>query len=154
MADNIRMTDGGEYDPAKLEIDPATGQQRAYVVLSEEERAKGFVRPLRRSYVHVGNRPRYPLRDLTDDERERYKDLYAKYEPYPASEAPLIGRFWTQAELDKSVGCGAVTTMGLALCETYASNPKFYTATFCSGCKEHWPVNQFRWVEDNQPVGS
>lgn len=29
-------------------------QNDAYLVLSEEERAKGFVRPVRRSYVHVG----------------------------------------------------------------------------------------------------
>lgn len=28
------------------------GQQEKYVVLSKEERDKGFVRPLRRSYVH------------------------------------------------------------------------------------------------------
>ena len=28
------------------------GQHAAYWVLSEEERAKGFVRPVRRSYVH------------------------------------------------------------------------------------------------------
>lgn len=28
------------------------GQQLAYVVLSEEERAKGFVRPVRDSYTH------------------------------------------------------------------------------------------------------
>lgn len=28
------------------------GQQKAYVVLTEEERAKGFVRTVRRSYVH------------------------------------------------------------------------------------------------------
>jgi hypothetical protein len=34
------------------EIDPATGQQKAYVVLTKEERAKGFVRPVRRTYVH------------------------------------------------------------------------------------------------------
>lgn len=31
-----------------------TPQHEAYLVLSEEERAKGFVRPLRRSYVHTG----------------------------------------------------------------------------------------------------
>jgi hypothetical protein len=35
------------------EINPASGQQRDYVVLTPEERAKGFVRPVRRSYVHV-----------------------------------------------------------------------------------------------------
>ena len=29
------------------------GQQEGYVVLAEEERAKGFVRPVRRSYVHT-----------------------------------------------------------------------------------------------------
>uniref|UniRef100_UPI0013DC75B6 hypothetical protein n=1 Tax=Stenotrophomonas maltophilia TaxID=40324 RepID=UPI0013DC75B6 len=34
------------------EINPATGQQKGYVVLSEAERAKGFVRPVRDSYVH------------------------------------------------------------------------------------------------------
>lgn len=33
-------------------IDPATGMQREYLALPEEERAKGFVRPVRRSYVH------------------------------------------------------------------------------------------------------
>ena len=31
-----------------------TYQHEVYLVLSDEERAKGFVRPLRRSYVHVG----------------------------------------------------------------------------------------------------
>lgn len=29
-------------------------QAEAYLILSDEERAKGFVRPLRRAYVHVG----------------------------------------------------------------------------------------------------
>lgn len=33
-------------------IDPKTGMQNKYVVLSEEERAKGFVEPVRRTYVH------------------------------------------------------------------------------------------------------
>lgn len=30
----------------------ANGQQEGYVVLSAEERAKGFIRPVRRKYVH------------------------------------------------------------------------------------------------------
>lgn len=30
----------------------ADGMQKNYLVLSEEERAKGFVRPVRRTYVH------------------------------------------------------------------------------------------------------
>ncbi len=33
-------------------IDPKTGQHGAYYILPEEERAKGYVRPLRYSYVH------------------------------------------------------------------------------------------------------
>jgi len=35
------------------EIDPRTGQQKAYVVLSENERKKGFVEPVRLRYVHT-----------------------------------------------------------------------------------------------------
>lgn len=31
----------------------ADGQQESYLVLSEEERAKGFVRPVRKSYRHA-----------------------------------------------------------------------------------------------------
>jgi hypothetical protein len=33
-------------------IDPATGQQYKYLILSDEERAKGFVRSVRRTYIH------------------------------------------------------------------------------------------------------
>lgn len=51
-------------------------------------------------------------------------------------------------------GCGALTKMGLALCETYAVNPKFYSATYCVGCKQHLPVGEFRWDEDGAVVGS
>lgn len=47
------LTDGSPVTPDHRKIDPATGMQRAYVVLSDEERAKGFVRPVRRSYVHA-----------------------------------------------------------------------------------------------------
>lgn len=50
---DVELTSGGPVTPDKLEINPATGQQRAYVVLTAEERAKGFVRPVRRSYVHT-----------------------------------------------------------------------------------------------------
>jgi len=37
--------------PDHRELRP-DGMQKAYVVLSKEERAKGFVRPVRRSYLH------------------------------------------------------------------------------------------------------
>ena len=46
-------TDGRPAEEADLSIDHKTGQQRDYIVLSAEERAKGFVRPVRRSYTHT-----------------------------------------------------------------------------------------------------
>lgn len=46
------LTDGSPVTPDHREINPATGQQKGYVVLSAEERAKGFIRPVRNSYVH------------------------------------------------------------------------------------------------------
>ncbi len=83
-------------------------QHEIYLILSDEERAKGFVRPLRRAYLHTrGERP-----------------------------------------------CGALTTMGLALCETYARDPRFYGATYCARCRMHLPVADFVWDEDGQAVGS
>jgi hypothetical protein len=40
-----RLTHGADTEP--------TGMAEVYLVLSDEERAKGFVRPLRRAYVHL-----------------------------------------------------------------------------------------------------
>jgi hypothetical protein len=40
-------------NPELREIDPVTKMQKSYLVLSEEERKKGFVRPLRMSYRHL-----------------------------------------------------------------------------------------------------
>src|SRR5437868_14439115 len=91
-------------DRGHTEINPATGMQKDYVVLTPEERAKGFVKPLRRSYVHA----------------------------FPS-------------EINRQVGCGGETTMGLAIAETYARNPRFYSGTFCVHCKQHFPLNQFTW---------
>jgi len=47
------LTDGSPVTPDHREIDPKTGQQKGYVVLSENERSKGFVRPYRDSYKHL-----------------------------------------------------------------------------------------------------
>lgn len=72
-----------------------------YLVLSEEERARGFAMPVFRAYIH--------------------------HDPE----------------------CGAVTRMGLALCETYAARPGFYGATYCCGCMMHRPVGaegEFTWA--------
>lgn len=101
------LTDGSPVTPDHREIDPATGLQKGYVVLSAEERAKGFVRPVRRTYTHDA--------------------------------------------------CGADTTMGASLAETYARDPKFYSGTFCSCCRAHFPVGaegQFVWAGTREKVGT
>lgn len=46
------LTDGRQIYPEHQNLKP-NGQQNDYVVLAEEERAKGFVRPVRRSYKHL-----------------------------------------------------------------------------------------------------
>jgi hypothetical protein len=84
--------------------DQPVPQAEAYLILSEEERAKGFVRPVRRSYIHST--------------------------------------------------CGALTTMGEALAETYARNPTFYGATYCVHCRMHRPVAEFTWDGTREAVGS
>jgi len=97
-------------DPNDPDIKRYTGpeepgpQNKKYLVLSEEERAKGFIRPVRNTYIH-----------------------------------------------DK---CGTATTMGTALAETYARDPKFYGATYCCGCRAHFPVSEFCWDGTTEKVGS
>jgi hypothetical protein len=129
-------------------------QQEVYLVLSEEERARGFVRPVRYSYRHIGKSPKYPLRDLTDEEKERYaQSNYVKYEAYPESESPATGRFWTQEQLDNK-GCGTVTTIGQALAETWATDIHFYGATYCAYCQKHLSVEEFVWEGTDEVLGS
>ena len=131
-----------------------TGQHEIYLVLSEEERSKGFVRPVRNTYVHVGKRIDVSkMRQLTDEERERYKDYgYAGFIPEEKRESAVIGTFIKQSDLKS--GCGTETTMGNALAETYARDPKFYGATYCCGCGKHLPVQEFVWKGTNETVGS
>ena len=153
-------------DPNDPEIERGGGdteprpQAKAYLVLSEEERAKGFVRPVRQSYVHVGRPgPANPLRDLTEEEAERYQEFgYVKYEQYPKDGSAVVGRFWTQAMLDSiDQGCQVVTKMSAGLAETYARQPDFYGATFCVGCEMHRPVGadgEFVWDGTDERVGT
>ena len=100
-----QLTDGSPVpeDRSHTELLP-DGQQKGYVVLSPEERAKGFARPVRRSYKHLK--------------------------------------------------CGTVTTMGQALAETYARDPKFYSGTFCCHCAAHYPLSEFVWSGTTETVGS
>lgn len=90
-----RLTRGTDDAPAP--------QADAYLVLSVEERAKGFVRPYRDAYRHDT--------------------------------------------------CGTVTTMGRALSETYARDPKFYGGTYCVKCQMHRPVGEFHWYEMDGAIG-
>lgn len=160
---DVCTTDGRPGEDADISILPEgvrAGQQKDYRVLCETERAKGFVRPVRASYKHVGTPgPKYPLRDLTDEEKERYASIgYVKFEAYPEEMRPRSGSFWTQDRLDKiGKGCGGVTTMGQSLAETYARDPGFYGGTFCATCGDHFPVGEageFVWVPDGSRVGT
>ncbi len=52
MTERTTLLDGRPVTDDHREINPNTGMQKDYVVLSDEERLKGFVRPVRRSYIH------------------------------------------------------------------------------------------------------
>ena len=100
------LTDGSPVTEDHRDL-KSNGQQKGYVVLSEDERARGFVRPVRRSYIHQK--------------------------------------------------CGVETRMGIALAETYARDPLFYSGTFCCGCGAHFPVGpdgEFVWSDTNEKVGA
>lgn len=150
--------DGPAPQPVKND---GSGQHAAYWILSAAEREKGFVRPVRESYQHVGKpTPAYPLRDLTPEEAATFADVgYVKYEEYPwCEDSSLLGRFWTQDELDRiGKGCGTVTRMSRAIAETYARNPHYYGSTMCVGCRTHLPVGadgEFVWTDTTERVGT
>lgn len=151
----VCLTDGKPVpeDGSHRQVKP-NGQQAGYVVLCDEERAKGFVRPVRSAYIHVGVRPEFPTREVTTQERAWAGEDMVAFERYPPERAPATGRYWTAAQLKS--GCGTRTTMGRALAETYARDPSFYGATFCCHCGEHFPVGargEFIW-EDGSRVGT
>lgn len=142
------------------ELKPGTGQHKDYWVLSDSELSKGFIRPVRDSYVHVGiSGPKNPLCDLTEEQSAWHSaEGYVKFEKYPESESPALGKYWTQLDLDKiEGGCGSTTTMGRRLAETYAREPGFYGSTYCCCCGAHFPVGkdgEFVWTGTNERVGT
>lgn len=150
--DKTCLTDGSPVTPDHKEL-KANGQQKGYMVICPEDRAKGFIRPYRNAYVHVGPQPKYPLRGLTEEEEQRYGDYYAAFEEYPDDGSAKVGRFWTQREIDNN-GCKTITTMDRSIAETYAREPKFYGKTFCSHCGVHLPVEEFVWHGTDELVGS
>jgi hypothetical protein len=129
------------------------GQNEIYLVLSDEELKKGFIRPVRNSYIHVGkNIDKSKMRPLTKNEHKQYdKYNYIGFIPNENSNSAVIGRFIKMSDLIP--GCGAKTTMSLKIAETYARNPKFYGSTYCCGCQRHLPVEEFIWEDTNIRVG-
>jgi hypothetical protein len=137
----------------------ADGQHADHWTMCPGEIIKaGFRRPVRLSYRHIGPPgPEYPLRDLTDEEKQLYDD-YVKFEQYPKDKRTATGRFWTQEQLDAvGKGCGTVTRMPMACAETYAAEPGYYGSTFCCGCNKYLPVGgrgEFVWDGTNDKVGT
>lgn len=132
-------TNGRPVDEVRAAQTNPTGQHDGYIVLCPDERAKGFVRPYRDKYEHVG--PRICGLPVGDGNQVCYMD------PGHQSECGI-------AAGTRASGCGTVTTMGRALSETYARDPKFYGATFCVACNKHLPVAEFVWTVDRERVGS
>lgn len=137
-------TDGRSAAEARASQTNETGQHPSYIVLCEEERRRGFVRPYRDTYKHVGScgKEQPPVEDQID----RFFCLMVKGHDGPCLE-------FVHGE-HPGRGCGSVTTMGRALSETYARDPKFYGATFCVSCNRHLPVAEFVWTADGKQVGS
>jgi len=153
------MSETHNVNDPRLQRVKDNGQRAAYLTLPPEVRERGFVRPVRTSYTHVGIAgPTYPLRALTLVEQERFRDFkYAFFEAYPPDHA-LSGRYWRQSDIDKvGKGCGVTTTMGVSIAETYARDPHFYGSTYCCGCATHLPVGEageFVWEGTDERVGS
>lgn len=99
----VQLTDGSPVPKDRSHVEHTeSGQQKGYIVLTDAERAKGFVRQVRDAYRHTK--------------------------------------------------CHGVTTMGRALAETYARDPDFYSGTFCTTCRSHFPVGpdgEFVWLEND-----
>ena len=106
MSDNNRVHVSGNPVPTDHSHTALkeNGQQKDYVVLTADERAKGWVRPYRDSYIHTT--------------------------------------------------CGTETKMSRPIAETYARNPHFYSGTFCVGCSSHFSLDQFKWADSDEQVGS
>src|ERR1043165_3911417 len=152
MTDEPKMctTSGAPVDEVRAQQTEETGQHKAYIVLCPDERAKGFIRPYRDEYRHVG---RSICGNLCDsDARLGGSRTICSDEFNHVGKCGFQTRVVHQPEhaqieaTHRIGGCGTVTTMGRALSETYARDPSFYGATFCCGCNRHLPVQEFIWT--------
>lgn len=139
--------------------DKPVPQNEVYLVLSEEERAKGFVRPVRNSYIHVGKKIEIKgkLKYLSKKQKEKYPE-YVAIEDIVIDGKVLGGKYITQSEINNNGkrigGCGARTVMNNTIAETYARNPNFYGSTYCTNCQRHIDVEEFVWDGTDKTVGS
>lgn len=156
----VCTTSGEPADKVRAEQTETTGQHKAYLVLCAEEREKGFVRTYRDRYEHTGRAicGKY-LRMEGNRKLGGYIDV-CTMQPNHDGEC-IVSTSLVQPDAAKAQqegfwprGCGTVTTMGRALSETYARDPKFYGATFCCGCNKHLPVAEFVWTADGETVGT
>jgi len=136
-------------------------QHDTYLVLSDAERAKGFVRPVRHSYVHVGRSVCGKVRQgMGDDPTQPWLCVGLPGHDGACSswtKAKDIGEIERAGKHHRLGGCGTLTTMGQALAETYARDPGFYGATYCCGCQMHRPVGacgEFVWDGTDIRVGT
>lgn len=136
-------------------------QNKKYLVLSDEEKSKGFVRPVRTSYVHVGA----PVCGKLDSQVHENPEMCYVCAMNPDTEHDrhhfAISHPIKKADLDKVQksqrlpgGCGTLTTMHQSIAETYARDPNFYGYTYCCACSKHLPIDEFVWSGTNESVGS
>lgn len=139
------------------------GQHERYPTLSAEERAKGFVRPVRQEYAHVGRAVCGDTSTVMEKPAEPGKVWACTMQPGHDGEHESWGQMLPEeAARQVQGGCGGtVTWMGLALAETYARQPDYYGATYCTKCRTHPPVGpfgEFVWVVNgkasNERVGT
>src|SRR5436190_21817549 len=151
MTDEPKLctTTGEPVDKVRAEQTERTGQHKGYIVLCEDERKKGFVRPYRDAYKHIGrsvcgasvesDQRLGGTRRICDDPQGHDGEHGSVFRSVSQPEHADVLR------THRLGGCGSVTTMGRALSETYARDPTFYGATFCVSCNKHLPVADFVW---------
>lgn len=151
-------------NPKLHETKEDSNQNKAYIVLSDEERGKGYVRPVRRSYLHVGAPPLegrdkvepFSEEDILENNVKYAEKKYIGLLPVYDKEGKRLGaKYVTEEDFKGKPACNTTTTMAQILAETYARDPKFYGSTFCSSCNNHFPVKEFVWTENvSERVGS
>jgi hypothetical protein len=136
-------------------------QNEVYLVLSNDEINKGFIRPLRQSYIHVGRKMNDGIELLDNPYIADNGNVYTALANIVIDGKKLGGKYLTESELNEYNdrngyigGCDTLTKMNITIAETYARDPDFYGATYCCGCQKHLPLSEFIWEGTNDIVGS